>query len=67
MVKDHETLELKPEIKNNQIVSTSSILGATYIDLRKLHSSSKKEEHLKYLLFPSEAVNNPLFFDPFED
>lgn len=42
MIKDHETLEVKPEIKDNQVSSVVSILGGTYIDLRKLHSSTKK-------------------------
>jgi hypothetical protein len=42
MIKDPETFELKPDIKDNAVVTTTSVLGATRIDLRRLHSLSKK-------------------------
>ena len=67
MVKDPETFELKPEIKDNSVVTVASVLGATRIDLRKLHLLKNKEDKLKYVLFSPEAVNSALFYDPFED
>lgn len=51
MVKDAETLELKPEINNGQIPMNTSILGAIYVDLRHLHTAQTKETKFKYRLF----------------
>lgn len=67
MTKDPETFELKPEIKDNAVVTTTSILGATRIDLRRLHNLANKENKLKYVLFSDDAVKSALFYDPFED
>jgi hypothetical protein len=42
-------------------------LGATLIDLRKLHILNKKEGKLKYILFNADAVKSALFYDPYEN
>lgn len=42
MIKDTETLELKPEIKDNQVITVESILGGVRIDLRSLHLIKNK-------------------------
>lgn len=67
MVKDPETFELKPEIKDNAVVTATSVLGVTRIDLRRLHNFTKKENKLKYVLFSDDAVKSALFYDPFEN
>jgi hypothetical protein len=48
-------------------VTVASVLGATRIDLRKMHLLKNKEDKLKYVLFSPEAVNSALFYDPFEN
>ena len=58
---------MKPEIKDSSVVTVSSVLGGTRIDLRKLHLLKKKEDKLKYVLFSPEAANSALFYDPFEN
>lgn len=60
-------MELKPEIKDNAIVTNVSVLGATRIDLRRLHILNKKEDKLKYVLFNGDAAKSALFYDPFEN
>jgi hypothetical protein len=67
MLKDPETFELKPEIKDGLLSTNVTVLGATHIDLRRLHLSNKKEEKMKFFLFNAEAVKNPLFYDPYEE
>jgi hypothetical protein len=67
MIKDPETLELKPEIKDNQVVPVDSVLGAVRIDLRTLHLNKNKEVAFKYRLFSAEAASNPYFYDPFSN
>lgn len=65
MNKDPDTAELKPEIREDGVVMNDFLVGGCFVDFRTLHRKQKKEVQLKYRLFPSEAIRNPLFYDPY--
>ena len=67
MIKDQETLEQKPELEEGQPVMVENTLGGFHIDFRSFHSLKKKIMSFKYRLFPKDAVDSPLFYDPYEN
>ena len=46
---------------------SESVLGSFHLDLRPLHLLKEKSLKNKLRLFPKEAIDSPLFFDPLEN